>query len=58
MFCRTVLHKYEQPALNTTAYSGRNVLIESTPLHLTGGKLKDYDAKTGTVKFKETIIYE
>ncbi|KAF6022274.1 CFAP69 [Bugula neritina] len=54
----TVLHKYEQPALNTTAYSGRNVLIESTPLHLTGGKLKDYDAKTGTVKFKETIIYE
>ena len=53
---RTVVHKYEQPGLSTTVYRGRAMLIESTPLQLTGGKLKDYEPDTGTIRAKTVII--
>ena len=40
-------------------YSSRKVLIESTPLNLTGGKLRDYDTMTGTIKLRDpSVMYE
>lgn len=45
-------HETDVPNLKTTAFSSRNVTIDSTPLELTGGPLSKYDPMTGTRKVR------
>ncbi|XP_013410709.1 cilia- and flagella-associated protein 69 [Lingula anatina] len=43
-------HELDLANLNTTAFSGRQIMIDSTPVELTGGPLAKYDSKKGTLK--------
>ncbi|KAL5007038.1 hypothetical protein ScPMuIL_015844 [Solemya velum] len=48
-------HETDLPNLKTTIFSGKNVMVESTPNKLTGGPLVGYDSAHGTLRERKII---
>ncbi|XP_064613736.1 cilia- and flagella-associated protein 69-like [Liolophura sinensis] len=48
-------HSTDIQNLQTTAFSGRHVKVDSTPPHLTGGPLAKFDHSTGTLHKRRVI---
>ncbi|KAK3587960.1 hypothetical protein CHS0354_014478 [Potamilus streckersoni] len=48
-------HNTDLPNLKTTTFGGKTVMVDSTPVSLTGGPLARYDTAKGTIRERRVI---